>query len=660
MHGPAQIIRLGLLAGLGLSTSTAVLAGIFDDPNNPTDPALDTSVPNAPVIIIPAPFIDPISIIANQGVVTPVMELEIAERVNVTDDIDFSFLPTGYISPLLPGRHIIRWTATDLGNNSASTDQLVEIIPSINLAMDQTVGEGGIAIVRAVLSGTAPSYPVTVNFNIGGSNSGGGANDSTNDHSLAGTTGSFVFNEGETEAQQAITIYTDSDADTGETITLQIDSPSLPTHQVFLGYQSSHTIQITEQFLPPTAILSASQGGISTRNILIGAGEVSISAETYDPNSNIISFDWSATDNALSPTAGTVGSSFVFDPAGLTPGYYTIRLTVGDATGQASAQHLLLRLIDEATELDGELDSDDDQIDDVTEGTGDTDNDGIADYLDAISIPNQIQTTEAFIYDTRLLDNDSQIIDSLELEWSVNSAASRRVFYPLMVTVPAGLNISVGPTAFANEQEYAKISTLQAETLVGEFLTEGLVSSDGQVLDIKIDRLANHGDLVDIILPQPVPVLGTNPQFYSFNSINQWQLFVEQNGEQIRTTLKPDNNEGFCPGLDNRAAYSGTLAAGDECLLISVRDGGPNDYDGLTNGAISFMGGVFFNTNSSAAEGLTSEVFDQETETSFETLALNDIGKQDTGITGGASLGWLSLLAGFGLLRARRHQYTRT
>ncbi len=584
------------------------------------------------------------------------MAADIVEQVDVTDDVDFSFKPVGTVGPLLPGRHTITWTATDLGGNSSSTDLVVDIIPQINFAMDQTVGEGGTAIFRALLSGTAPSYPVTINFNITNNNNGGGADDGTNDHDLSGSSGSLVFNEGETETQQEINIYADGDSGENENIILQLDIGSLPTTQVSVGYRTSHTIKITEQAIPPTATLDAQQDGISTDNIYIDGGQVIINANAYDGNGDTLDYDWSATDNALSPTTGTVGSDFTFDPAGLSPGYYTVRLTISDSSNSASAQHLLLRLINAIPELDAEQDSDGDQLDDLSEGIADSDDDGIADFLDALSQRNQIQTTEIFIFDASLHSEGNFVNDSITLTWSLSNPASSQVLYPLLVSAPAGLQLKIGPTAFTNNQSHAKLPTRQAEVQLGSFLNSSLVSSDGQIMDIEISQLANHGDLVDIIIPQSVPVLasnpGSSPLFYNYNDINQWQVFIAENGEQIRTTNKQADN--LCPSFTNIASYTGSLTAGDECLLISIRDGGPNDYDGLKNGSINLMGAVLIHTNSPVIYEQESDSFIEDTERDFETLVKNDRGTSDTGITGGASLSWLLLLTIFVLLWQKR------
>jgi len=113
-----------------------------------------------------ADFLDHISR-EDQQVLPYILELEdeigstVKAEIVVTDEIDgnfpqYTFMPSGSLGPLMPGRHTIDWTATDLGFNSRTETQTLNVRPSISLALDQRVGEGGTAIVTAHLSGKAP------------------------------------------------------------------------------------------------------------------------------------------------------------------------------------------------------------------------------------------------------------------------------------------------------------------------------------------------------------------------------------------------------------------------------------------------------------------------------------------------------------------------
>ncbi len=634
------------------------------DPNNNPDPVIDTTDP-----VISSGITNPPPIDAKLPIVKPNLT-DIANPIIIQDNgTNFIFTPSGEIGPLAPGSHTITWTATDLGLNQDTGDQIITVLPSINLGLDQEVGEGGVATVTAHLSGKAANYPFTINFNIDNSNNnGGGTNDGSNDHSLVGPTTSLTFNEGELEKSLTIDIHPDPDVDVGETITLTLDNASIPANSIWtdLLITKSQTITITQpdQNHAPLARLHASQNGNTSRNITTDAGKVRIcampncSAGAYDANGDPLRYDWSASDNALIPITGTTGKTFEFETQGLTPGFYTIRLTVSDTAGKASSHDLLLNLLETEFELT-EIDSDDDKSSDIEEGFYDNDNDGIPNFLDAIeNDPSLMQAYAPYLFDSNLKIEDSYSIDSIELSWALSSSASNLTVYPLLIATSPGLHINIGPTAFAAGKTYARLETYIAENLRGASVPENVISSDGQVIDIEITNLNNAGDTALIVLPQAAPTPASQsgePKFITFRNTRTWEEFVtDTNGDnQIHTAQKVND---YCPDLDatadyspgltvNPALYANPLATGDECLLIKIKDGGLNDYDGVANGTIRFMGAVFITSNSIAdndqAEG---GIFTGDTDS-----ALEGQNKLDLGTGSGGSLGFVSL---FGLLFA--------
>ncbi len=676
-----------LLTGLLLCWSSLLGADPLTDPNTNPPPVIDTSTPTS---------ITGYAATKNFNATQPIriidLETEIGNanptEIEVTDGVVFKFNPTGTLGPLIPGQYTITWTATDLGFNQLVTDpkQLINVLPSINFAPDQEIGEGGTAVVTAHLSGKAPIYPFTVNFTIDNSNNnGGGVDNGTNDHSLLGTTGSLVFNEGETEKSISIDIYTDPDSNQNESILLTLDTLNFPDDTVWAsaGHRVNHKIDITQPSInhAPLARLQAWQDEKVTRAITVSGGTVSIcampvanftsgcSADAYDANGDTIQYDWSATDNALTPTSGTTASSFSFEPLGLTPGFYTVRLTVSDAAGLSTSHDLLLLfLLENDIELAEDTDSDDDGIDDTDEGFHDSDNDGIPNYLDAVEANTALmQGFEPYLFDSNLKEQDTLAVDSIELDWEISSTASNLIVYPLLLEVDPGYQINVGPTAFGATNPYARITTTTAENLRGISLDEKLVSSDGQVVDIEITHLNRAGDSALVVIPQSAPIPSSqsnSPEFIVFSNLKTWESFEIDANNQIHITSK-DNNDGndeveddYCPGLGATAEYTpglsvdpdsyvNPLASGTDCLLIKIEDGGPNDYDGVANGSIRLMGSVFVTSDStSATTPPDDETFTGSKDAIFESSNKLNLGTGD----GGGSIGFISLLA---LLAAR-------
>ncbi len=618
--------------------ATQVVA--LDDPSNPTAPIIDSIAPEF-LSGISEPEPEP----AIQPVVTPDLAA-IATTIEISDRVEnaanaptiITFKPAGKIGPLAPGMHTITWTATDLGLNQSSVDQVIRILPSVNLSLDQIVGEGGIATVTAYLSGKAPSYPVEIPYSVVAGTA------DTADHNAID--GSFAFSENQTSASISIAITDDGPGDEGETFTINLGS--LPASQVFAGHRISHTLTITETAQTPHAHLLAKQNNKITRIITNDAGKVTICAisdcgEAHDANGDAIKYDWSATDNALVPTTGTTNNIFEFETQGLNPGFYTIRLTVSDASGKASSHDLLLNLPETTIELT-DADSDDDKINDNIEGYFDDDNDGIPNYLDAIdSNTSLMQAYEPYLFEPNLKTEDSYAIDSIKLNWKLSSSASNLTVYPLLIATNPGLHINIGPTAFAAKKTYARLETISAVNLRGASPPDNMVSSDGQVIDIEITDLRQTGDSVLIIVPQAAPTPNSKdnipPRFILFNKDKTWQDFVSDDNNEILTAKKTNN---YCPDLANTASYTNTLAKGDECLLIKIEDGGDNDYDGAANGSIRLMGAIFITSDSIADNGqATGGIFTGNTDSIQAGTNKLDLG---TG-NGGGSLGLISLLA---------------
>ena len=642
------------------------LSAAVSDPSNPADPVIDIT---APVITAGATDLsNPVDASPTPPNVPPVMTPSLDSvadgivkgGIEITDDgTTFTFKPTGEIGPLGPGEHTITWTATDLGLNQVSADQVITILPSVNLEADQEGGEGGTTIVTAHLSGLAPSYPVEIPYTVN--------NGTTNATDHNAVPGNFVFAANETSASVEILITDDGPGDPGETF--NIDFGPLPTTQVFAGHQLTHEITITEANQKPLAQLHAKQNEKITRTITTDAGTVTICAmpdcgHAFDADGDEIQYDWSATDNALIPLTGTTDNTFEFETQSLNPGFYTIRLTISDNTdpglAQSSSHDLLLRLFESEITLT-EADSDGDQISNEDEGYFDDDNDGIPNHLDALNSPTLIQAHAPYLFDPNLKTEDSYTIDSIELSWELSSSSSNMVAYPLLISTDPGLRLNIGPTAFAAGKAYARLGTNTAEELRGATLPDNMVSSDAQVIDIEITNLNGAGDSAQIILPQATPIPAAqagaaNPQFYVFKNTKSWGIFEAEGNNEIKIKKEKLANN-YCPGVDGIGSYTTSTdinITGHNCLLINIEDGGPNDYDGIANGTIRLMGAVFITSASVADDQASDIILAGDTSSTQEGQHKLDLGTGD----GGGSLTFISLLALFVSLLSRRATHT--
>jgi hypothetical protein len=611
---------------------------------------------------------------ATRPVITLDMATQVAATVTATDAASFGDpssdipgKPTGEIGPLAPGRHTIKWTATDVGNNSLDATQIIDVKPEVNFAVDQTVGEGNSEVkVIAYLSGKAPVYPVTINYTISGSATGGGV-----DHNASA--GSITINDGDISGSTTpFTVTADGPGDADETIIFTITTATLPSGSVITDCstcKNSHTITITEDNLAPIVTITATQNGATpTHAVTTGGGLVTLTADAKDPNGDIVSasaYDWSASDNALTPTSGTTSSTFTFDPTGLTPGVYTARLTVTDGSA-TSTRDMQLRVYTTAPTLSTTDDSDDDGEKDSTEGIKDSDGDGIPNYLDAVDNPAWLPGWDLLTYKADLKRSDSFVSGPITFAWQLDADAatitSNRVYYPLLLATQPGLKLSIGPTAFANGSHHGRMDTAAASLHFGSSLASNIVSADGQVVDIEISGLGTTGQSVYLVIPLAAPLPPNSPNFKIMSAAHSWQNFTnEGEGVNKKNTLlyvTDKSSDNYCPAPANSSyiavtANSNALNGGISCVELLIEDGGPNDYDGQANGVIRLLGAPFITSSTASDSGATTPPeFSGDAKNSVESLNKVALTDGDGGIGFIGAWGVLGLLLAYGL---RRH-----
>jgi hypothetical protein len=69
---------------------------------------------------------------------------------------------------------------------------------------------------------------------------------------------------------------------------------------------------------------------------------------------------------------------------------------------------------------------------------------------------------------------------------------------------------------------------------------------------------------------------------------NGWQNFLEDGNNQVQSGSEI---QGSCPQIDD-SIYTAGLTAGNFCVQLTIADGGPNDADGVANGAVRDPGGI--------------------------------------------------------------------
>ena len=481
------------------------------------------------------------------GLLTPV---DIGSAI-ATDSVDGELIAEpDLVGPFESGRHIITWSVKNSSGITATAQQIVDVQPMADFQLAQNVGEGGLATVTVHLSGQAAVYPVTIPYTVSGT-AGPGDHDATSGDVVItqGTTGQITFN-----------VVADELPDEGETIIITMGALS----NAATGTSISHVSTIIGENLPPQVQLISTQTPLVSNSIVTDQGNVVISTSVKDPNPvDTHTFDWSQSDNILVPVEGPGSNTFTFDPSSIPAGVYVVRVTVTDdgTPPESTTTELMLR-VDTSRLVLTTSDSDNDGINDVTEGYGDSDNDGIPDYLDAVTDPALLP----------------------------GSSAEQMTY---MLQVNPGLTMKLGQTAIASDRNSASVTEQNIADNGGIGGAVGLNSSDDNfayslgIFDFAVSNLPITGQSINIV----IPVQGSIPDGATYRIYLQglgWQDFVEDANNKISSTM---GAPGVCPLPDN-ISYTDGLGAGHYCIQLTIEDGGPNDTDGEANSVIRNLGAV--------------------------------------------------------------------
>ncbi|MEJ2621223.1 MAG: hypothetical protein P8163_13435 [Candidatus Thiodiazotropha sp.] len=456
-----------------------------------------------------------------------------------------------------PGNHQLSWSATDSDDNTSVATQNIHVVPMVSFSKNQVSAEGETTQFKVILNGPPVAYPVTVPYSLSGTVLHDGS-----DHDLSD--GSVTIASPDLETSISVS-FTDDGANEGpETLIISMGTPE----NAVTGPMAIHQIEILESNVAPSAELIADQNGVITRLIGQTDGPVIVMATITDPNQqDEHSYDWSGSDNRLIDLDSNP-TQLTFDPTNLEPDTYLVKLTVNDGTADGDAE-LLLNLLPSLPEL-SEEDSDNDGIDDGDEGTGDSDSDGIPDYLDHLDTArNVIQEQQG----------DSQAF--------------------LMETEP-GLEFLLGDVAFRAHGRSTSVSTADIENHgndgSGATADEDQFEYSGGLFDFRIESLPIAGQSISLVLPQFAPI--PDNAIYRKLMPNGWQNFVIDDKNHL---FSATGTAGYCPPPGDES-YTEGLTSGDWCVQLSIEDGGPNDSDQLVNSSVEDPGGVTQQASSTSSD----------------------------------------------------------
>ena len=322
---------------------------------------------------------------------------------------------------------------------------------------------------------------------------------------------------------------------------------------------SSVTINVTN--VAPSAAITIEQGGELVTTVTRDGGPVTLSVVVTD--ANVIdshAYDWSGTDAALVPLSGTNSLTFVFDPAAVGQGVYSLSVVVTDNGNAplAGAASSLVRVIDSLPALSSTEDSDGDGTMDADEGAGDSDGDRIPDYLDPDS-------------------NGAE-----QLSAGDNGA--------LIETSP-GLTLRLGRTAFSIDAADSVLTIEEVEawaTAIAGGVASGMDDDylyPAGIFDVEVTNLAVGGTATITI--SLADAIGANATLREFVMASGWSRFLTDVDNLVQSA---PGSLGSCPPTGS-TEYTDGLTEGNFCIQLSITDGGANDADGVADGTIRILTG---------------------------------------------------------------------
>jgi len=290
------------------------------------------------------------------------------------------------------------------------------------------------------------------------------------------------------------------------------------------------------------------------------AGTVTVTA-TLDPEVVGVDpeWDWSATEADIrslasyvqtdtAATSSTGGESAVsFDPAGLAEGQYVFDLVVTE--GAVSTHNwILVDLRD-------------------TGAPADADNDGVPDSNDGAAGPPNVVING--------VGSGGSVSEQLEVDGSRSLRVGSSALKAAAVRTPP-------------ETVGALMSTTEIGTFVGDLDQLGGLANTGGWFDFEVHGLPKAGGSARVVLPLQSR-LRANAMYMKHHPNTGWQQFDSSTGDAIASSVRDD--AGLCPGPAS-AAWTAGLTAFDQCIRLTITDGGPNDTDGEVNGVIRDPGGA--------------------------------------------------------------------
>ena len=544
-------ITTGIVISVSDGTTSTALPAFAIEVLSTIDPLLPVVTPPADLSINATGLFTPVSRRqllglnpnANQADLDAAIKLLAADGVTGNDCCTTTAEGFTAGSPVLmkPGRHEVKWKATNAVGVTGEATQVVNINPLVSLSKSQIAVRGSAVAFKVLLNGPAPVYPFSVPYVIDSSSTATGA-----EHDLVSGTATFT-QAGQVEVSVPVNLA----AVTGFSDSLLV---VVLGDGINAGAANRHTIEMRQGNVPPIVNLTVSQGGINTSLVSPAGGPVTVTATVTDANTgDTHTFDWSATNGMADTDGNPANASRVFSPVGLT-GSKQVLVTVADSGGASVQASVYFRVVASLPVLGADTDTDQDGINDDLEGTGDIDDNGIPDYLDNMPstnvLPQQGNTTNAYL-----------------------------------IECDPGVRCGLG--LFARSGSSGGVQVLDDELgTLDNLIVDPAFEPVGGVFDFAIRDLPTPGQSVRVVIPQRVAI-PANAVYRKYQR-GRWVSFITDANNAVHSA---PGFTGYCPPPGS-VDWTPGLTEGHLCVQLTIQDGGANDDDGLVNSSVVDPGAV--------------------------------------------------------------------
>ncbi|WP_299011391.1 M4 family metallopeptidase [uncultured Shewanella sp.] len=505
-------------------------------------------------------------VIAASGVVTDIAQRVGSHGIDITAfDLVDGELPVHFVGNTLysSGLKQVEIESIDVSGNIGTSVFELGIQPLVSLQTQVQVATGGRVDIAAFLTGTAPHYPVILDYRIDG---------------LANIIEkSAIITEGQ---QGVISFDLPSDVTAADNISVQLTAVN---GAILSSNIHTRVRLITEDFMPNVQV-QLMQAGEKVSVVDPNLGEVALKVmiDDVDP---LASYDivFQGGDAFESIITTQLAREVRFDPSELSHGQHNMMISVlkDDAkyNNILSLNHGVI-VSNMAPSL-GEVDTDNDGVSDIEEGLSDTDNDGIADYLDNDNNLTRLPLIDSLQFVST--SSQSQLrLSSFNLLHHGFSARSADVVLAEKVdnTLMTGGNTPVIKedvwTSVVNAFETIHLDT--DSQLISPLISVDVMVPSGQVSAELLLPLSHHVSS-DAFLRVYTPTLG-------------WYVLSEDANNTLASATM--DAEGNCPNIEGHQ-YVPEMKNGKQCVKLMIEDGGLYDLDGLINGHVSLTAAIASN-----------------------------------------------------------------